>query len=90
MSEHPLQKLISVVDFKIEEHRAAIARADMAEENLKLQLKKATTNLKEKRVESAILANELIVAKDKMLFHKGAISALEDIKGILQNAISKT
>jgi hypothetical protein len=87
MQEHPLTKLIKILDYRIADHSMQIENEDLKEEVLKKRIAKGMDDLQRGRSESAVVVRELILAKDKVLFHKAAIAELTDLKGIIENAI---
>ena len=84
-----LEKLIKIIDYNIIEHSLQIEDIDLKEESLKHKISKGRTELNNKDIKSTILIKELIMSKDKILQHKAAIAELNDIKGIIQDALKQ-
>lgn len=90
MSEHPLKKLVKVLDYKIGEHQLQLDHVDLKEEVLKKKITKGLDEVRNGAPEAAILVQELILSKDKVIFHKSAIAALADIKQVIEDATTKS
>lgn len=68
-----MEKINSLIDKKIKEHQYEIDGAQKDLQDMKLKPK------------DAALAVKQLVLKDKILFHKSALSVLEDLKVEIKN-----
>jgi len=84
-----LEKLVKIIDYKIADHSNQIEHEDLKEEVLKKRIARGLDELQNGRAESAIVVRELILAKDKTLFHKAGIAELQDMKRIISDALKQ-
>ena len=87
MNEHPLNKLVKIIDLKIQEHRNSIEDIAFNKEKTQGKIVKAKEGLKTKNIKAVVLVGELIEDTKKIHLHEGAIAALEDLKFIIKEAI---
>lgn len=88
-SENIFDKLIQVIDFKIADHKNYLNDMDLKEESLQQKIKEGIHRLEDKKEDTALVIKELILSKDKVVFHKAAIATLEDINNILKGVKKK-
>lgn len=84
-----LEKLIKILDYKIADHSLKIEDEDLKEEVLRKRITKGIDELQQGKAESAVIVRELILTKDKVLFHKAAIAELQDLKRIIEDALKQ-
>jgi len=80
MTPENLKKLI---DSKVKEHKYEI---ELCESEMTKQKKKANDSREKNKNPQNVLTetSKLAILKDKMLFHKAAISVLEELRGELE------
>lgn len=74
-----LSEIIAVIDTKIQEHKTEMEFSLAEQEKHKKQIRK----IKDKQLPPQQLmleSSKLVVLKDKALFHKASVMALEDLK----------
>ena len=80
-----MEKLIKLIDSKINQHLAEVTRASDAEELLKMAMKDKNPS-KEKMAQS--LAG-VLNSRHEVTYHKGAVDALSDLKKIIVEAVDE-
>lgn len=84
-----MERLIKLLDKKILTHKLEITKADIEGVDTQTLLKQGLMQKENKSEAVALTAAELMKLKDRALFHKGAIAALEDIKHIISEAMER-
>lgn len=73
------EKVLGIIKQKIAEHRYEMDQSQLNNESIQREMSKAKESLLLERKDVIMKASKLVVLKDKAMFHKACIAALEDV-----------
>lgn len=77
-------KVLGIIRQKIGEHKYEMDQSQLNNHNIQREIDKAKESLHSSPKEAMIKAGNLMILKDKMMFHKACIATLEDVLEAVQ------
>lgn len=73
------EKVLGIIKKKIAEHKYEMDMSQLNNESIQRELSKAKESLLLDRKDVMMRASNLVVLKDKAMFHKACVAVLEDV-----------